>query len=64
MRVGYQLAPFNFKVGDIVKFEDSTSSLRTGIVLGAAGQTAAVRVKERTYQIHGSDVIEVLEAPE
>jgi len=61
MKDGYIVEPFNVAVGDVVTFNFNPSTVKSGMVIGAAGQTLAIRTDSNTYQVHGSAVIEVVE---
>jgi hypothetical protein len=61
MKFGYKVEPFNVAVGDVVTFNFSATTVKSGMVIGAAGQTLAIRTDSKTYQVHGSAVIEVVE---
>jgi hypothetical protein len=58
MKVGYKPEPFNLTVGDVVTFNFDQTTIKSGMVIGAAGQTLAIRTDSKTYQVHGSAVVE------
>ncbi len=61
MKIGFAVAPFNVAVGDLVSFNFDPTTIKSGIIIGAAGQTLAIKSDSKTYQVHGSAVIEVIE---
>ncbi|MGB6037248.1 MAG: hypothetical protein WBG42_13325, partial [Cryomorphaceae bacterium] len=61
MKEGYKVEPFNVAVGDVITFLFNSTTIKSGMIIGAAGQTLAIRTDSKTYQVHGSAVIEVVE---
>ena len=61
MSQGYTSDQINFKVGDQVDFKNDANYLLTGIVIGIAGQTVAIRTEEKTHQVFDTAIIEVIE---